>query len=313
MMLPFLLLSLLAAPVETLGPGDYPRSLTVGDLPRTYLVHVPKSCDGSKPCPVVLVFHGGGSNAKQWIPFCGMNETSDRGGFVAVYPNGTGKKIEGYDGEVLTWNGGTRQPAGNDPVRSKVDDVAFTRALLDDLATVVRVDPKRVYATGMSMGGIMCYRLASELSDRIAAIAPIAGTMAIEECHPQRPVPVLHFHGTLDQAVPVAGGKGKLDPSGTEFYSVDHAIQAWIKADGCNPTPTVTHLPDVAKDGTTITRQTYAGGKDDAEVILYLIEGGGHTWPSHPFGPELKILGICTKNLSANDVMWEFFERHPMK
>jgi polyhydroxybutyrate depolymerase len=232
-----------------LGPGDHTRSLTVGGLKRTYLVHVPKPYTDKKALPVVLVFHGGGSNAKQWARFCGLNDQADKAGFIAVYPNGTGKKVEGYEEEVLGWNGGPRQPGGDNPVLSKVDDVAFTKALLDDLAEVVKVDPKRVYATGMSMGAIMVYRLASELSDRIAAIAPIAGPMGTEKCRPRRPVSVIHFHGTDDEAVPFKGGKGKLDVSGTDFYSAEHSLRAWVKADGCTKRPTTAELPDRAKDG----------------------------------------------------------------
>ena len=312
-MLPLLALVLAAAHSGPIGPGDHTRTLTVGDLERTYIVHIPKSYDGSKPCPIVLVLHGGGSNAKQWVPFCGLNEKADEAGFIAVYPNGTGKKIEGYDQEVLTWNGGPRQPGGDDPVRKKVDDVAFTRALLDDLARVVKVDAKRVYAAGMSMGAIMVYRLASELSDRIASIAAVAGPMGTETCSPHRPVPVIHFHGTDDEAVPFKGGKGRLDTSGTDFYSVEHSIRAWVKADGCHETPTTDDLPDKAEDGTKVQRKAYRGGKDGTEVVLVVIEGGGHTWPGREFGPELKVLGKSSKDVSANDLMWEFFEKHPMK
>jgi polyhydroxybutyrate depolymerase len=109
-MLALLILASVAAQADAIGPGDYTRTLTVGGRKRTYLVHVPKSYDGRKPYPVVLVFHGGGSNAGQWVRFCGVNDKADRAGFIAVYPNGTGKKIEGYTEEVLTWNGGPRQP-----------------------------------------------------------------------------------------------------------------------------------------------------------------------------------------------------------
>lgn len=299
------------AQTNALKPGDYTRSLNLGDLPRTYLVHVPNAYDDRKPWPVVLIFHGGGSNAGQFLRFTKFNETANKNGFIAVYPNGTGKTIQGH--EIFGWNGGPRRPGGNNPELNKVDDVGFTKAMIDDLATVVRVDPKRVYATGMSMGAIMVYQLASELSERIAAIAPIAGPMGTETCHPHRPVPVIHFHGTEDNAVPLKGGKGKLETSGTDFYSVEHSIRAWVKANGCSETPTVEKLPDKEEDGTRVIRNTYVDGKAGAEVILYLIEGGGHTWPGREFGPELKVLGKSTHDISANDLIWEFFAKHPMK
>ncbi|AGA26545.1 extracellular catalytic domain type 1 short-chain-length polyhydroxyalkanoate depolymerase [Singulisphaera acidiphila] len=312
-MVPLLALTLVITQISALEPGDSTRTITVGDLERSYLVHVPKSYDGSKPVPVVLVFHGGGSNAGQWVRFCGLNETADKAGFIAVYPNGTGKKIEGYPEDVLTWNGGRRQPGGNDALLQKVDDVSFTRELLDDLAKVAKVDAQRVYATGMSMGAIMTYRLASELSDRIAAIAPVCGPMGTETCRPKRPVSVIHFHGTEDEAVPLKGGKGKLDVSGTDFYSVDHSIRAWVKANGCHEKPTTDELPDRVDDGTKVIRKTYSGGEDGSQVVLVVIEGGGHTWPGREFGPELKVLGKSTKDVAANALIWEFFENHPMK
>jgi polyhydroxybutyrate depolymerase len=179
--------------------------------------------------------------------------------------------------------------------------------LLDDLARHARVDSKRIFATGMSNGGIMAYRLASELSDRIAAIAPISGPMGTATCNPGRPVSVIHFHGTQDEFAPFEGGRGKKSVSGTNFYSVDHSIREWVKANGCPEQPVTVRQPDRTRDGTTIVRKIYGPGKEGAEVI----EGGGHTWPGRE--PPLKLLGKSTRNLSANDALWEFFERHPKK
>jgi polyhydroxybutyrate depolymerase len=302
-MRPFVILALAVAQTDALGPGDHTRTLTVGDRKRTYLVHVPPSYDGRTPYPVVLVYHGGGSNADQMVRFCSLNDKADKAGFLAVYPNGTG-----WLARALTWNAGN---CCGYAMQNQVDDVAFSRALLDDLAKGVRVDARRVYATGMSNGAMLAYRLASELSDRIAAVAPVSGPMGTATCAPRRPVPVLHFHGTDDQFAPFHGGKGEKSLSGTDFYSVDHSIRAWVKANGCNDEPVTAELPDRAKDGTKVTRKTYGGGKDGAEVVLFVIEGGGHTWPGRE--PPLKLLGKTTRNVSANDVMWEFFEKHPMK
>ncbi|MEX1026974.1 MAG: PHB depolymerase family esterase [Candidatus Paceibacterota bacterium] len=203
----FLLFSLLVA--DPLGPGDHTRTLMVGELERNYLVHVPAKYDHNKPMPVVLAFHGGGSNAEVMVQFSGMNTKADDAGFIAVYPNGTGRLAR-----VLTFNGGN---CCGYAMRNKVDDVDFTRRLLDDLATVVNVDQKRVFATGMSNGGIITYRLASELSDRIAAVAPVGGPMGTETCDPKRPVPVIHFHGTDDEFAPFKGhrwGHTTLSPIG---------------------------------------------------------------------------------------------------
>ena len=286
---------------ERLGVGDHTRTLSVGDLKRNYLVHIPKGYDPKKPTPVVLAFHGGGGNTDSMMVFCGLNKKADAAGFIVVYPSGTGRMDK-----VLTFNGGN---CCGYAMTNKIDDVEFTRKVLDDLATTATIDPKRVFATGMSNGGIMSYRVASELSDRIAAIAPVGGPMGTETCKPKRPVSVMHFHGKDDEHAPFKGGKGK-GLSGTEFYSVEHSIQAWVKANGCEKEPVVTKILDTVKDGTTVTRKTYGSGKEGSEVVLIEIEGGGHTWPGQE--PRLKAVGKSTKNVSANDLMWEFFEKHPI-
>jgi polyhydroxybutyrate depolymerase len=298
-----LLLSLALGVADPLATGDHTRTLESGGRTRSYLVHVPPKYDHKKPTPVVLAFHGGGSNADQMVCFCGLNEKADKEGFIVVYLSGTGRFER-----MLTWNGGN---CCGYAMWNKVDDVAFTRALLDDLALVVNLDPKRVYATGMSNGAIMCYRLASELSDRIAALAPVAGPMGTEKCNPKRPISVIHFHGTDDQFAPFNGGRGSKSLTQTEFYSVKHSIRAWVKANGCPETPVVTDEPNKADDGMTVQRKTYGPGKDGAEVVLVVINGGGHTWPGRD--PVVWFLGKSTKDISANDLMWEFFKKHPMK
>ena len=297
----FHLLALLSLAAAPLGPGDHNRSLKMGDVDRSYLVHVPPQYDPQKPTPVVLVLHGAGTNGSMMVWFCGMNKKADEAGFIAVNPNGTG-----LAGLMLTWNAGGFPGKGV----GKVDDVAFIAKLLDDLATVVNLDPKRVYVTGMSNGGMMCYRLAAELSDRIAAIAPVAGTMAIDNYNPKRPVPVMHFHGAADKMVPFAGPGGRT-PKFLGFKSVDDTIKVAARANGCPEEPKTEDLPDKAGDGTTVTKKTYGPGKDGAEVVLFVIKGGGHTWPGQQ--PPVGFIGKSTKNLSANDLIWEFFEKHPMK
>ncbi len=302
MLLRLTFITLMATSTD-LTPGDHTRTIDVDRRTRIYLVHVPPKYDPKKPTPVVLSFHGGASNAEMMVRFCGLNDTADKHGFITVYPSGTGRLKA-----ALTWNGGS---CCGYAMQEQVDDVAFVRALLDDLEKVVNVDAKRVYATGMSNGAIMAYRLASELSDRIAAIAPVAGPMGTDTCSPKRPVSVIHFHGTADQFAPFNGGKGDKSLSQTDFYSVEYSIKAWVKADGCKVEPAVVKLPDKAKDDTSVTIKTYGGGKDGAEVVLVAVEGMGHTWPGRE--PALKVLGKATKNVSANEMMWEFFEKHAMR
>jgi polyhydroxybutyrate depolymerase len=294
-------------PLTRLTAGEHTRTITVGDLQRRYRVHVPKKYDPANPTPVVLVFHGGGGNPESMVRLTGMNAKSDEAGFIVVYPFGTGKLADA----LLTFNGGGCCGYAMD---NKVDDVAFTRTLLDDLATVVSVDTNRVFATGLSNGGIMSHYVASELSDRIAAIAPVGGPLMMDAPNAKRPVSIMHFHGTGDEFAPFKGGfgKGPLGRAGiTEFRSVDHTIQSWVKANGCKPEPEVVALPDKADDGMKCTRKTWSGGKDGSEVVLIEIENGGHTWPGNE--PIVAMLGKSTKDISANDLMWEFFQKHPMK
>ena len=298
MILASLLISAIVSGDPTLQPGDHIRTLKVDGRDRSYLVHIPKKYDGKTPTAVVLALHGAAMNGPMMSVFCGLSKKAEEAGFIAVYPGGTGM------GVFLTWNAGGR--TGED----RADDVAYIRAALDDLGSVVKVDPKRVYATGMSNGGMMCYLLAAELSDRIAAVAPVAGTMVIEKVDPKRPVPLIHFHGTADTFV-TFNGPGKGTPRFIHFKSVEDSIKTWVKIDGCKEKPEIVELPDKANDGTTIERKTYGHGKDGAEVVLVVIKGGGHTWPGEK--PLVDFIGKSTQNISANDMIWEFFQKHPMK
>lgn len=289
------------AATQPLPAGDTTRRLKVDGLERSYLVHVPRKLDVTKPSPVVLAFHGGWSNATIMAVFSGLNEKADAAGFIVVYPNGQGDKEL-----ALVFNSSGRQRAG----AKLADDVTFTGKLLDDLHTAVNVDKSRVFATGMSNGAMMCYLLAAEMSDRIAAIAPVAGTSCIDKPSPRRPVPVLHFHGTADELVRFEGPK-ELRQRLLNFQSVDRTMTTWAKLNGCDEKPTTSKLPDKVSDGMTVTRRIYGGGRDGSEVVLYTIDGGGHTWPGRD--PVVKFLGKSTRDMCANDIIWEFFQKHPMK
>jgi polyhydroxybutyrate depolymerase len=282
-----------------LHPGEN-RSINVGGLNRSYVVHVPKHHDEKLPTPVLLALHGATMNGPMMAWFTDLNHKADKAGFIAVYPNGTGKRSS------LFWNGGK---CCGSAVKENVNDVAFIDALLDDLMQNYPVDERRVYATGMSNGGIMAYRLAAELSDRIAAIAPVAGSLTTEIGNLKRPVSVLHFHGTKDEFLPFEGGKGPKSITGTHFLSAEQSVGTWVKANGCDENPKVDVLSK-SGDEMTVTRKTFAEANEGAEVALVVIEGGGHTWPGKK--SPAKLLGKSALNISANDLMWEFFEKHPM-
>jgi polyhydroxybutyrate depolymerase len=297
-----ILLTLLAAQPQ-LSPvraGDYTRQLTVGGLKRTYHIHVPPGYDPRKPAPVVVVLHGALMNGPIMEWFCGVSKKADEAGFIAVYPDGTGP-----GGSLCTWNAGVF-PGKLNPRRA--DDVAFIGSLLDQLPYLVHVDRKRVYVAGMSNGAMMAYRLAIEMPQRIAAVCAISGVLALEKAEPPSPMPILHIHGTKDGLVPFEGTKNGAGPY--QFCSVDETLQHWIKVNGCSERPKVTELPTV-KDELQVVRKDYGNGKEMAPVVLYVINGGGHTWPG--MQRHASFLGAATMNLSANDVMWDFFRRFRLK
>jgi polyhydroxybutyrate depolymerase len=215
-----------------------------------------------------------------------MDAESDAKGFLLVYPQGTG--------ELASWNAGA---CCGTAAEDGVDDVGFTRALLDALEAELCVDASRVFATGMSNGGFFSHRLGCELSDRIAAIAPVAGVMGIPTCTPARAVSVMEFHGTSDPLVPYDG-----DPA-IGYTSVADTVAGWVKRDGCQAAPATTYSKG---DATCVT---YGQCTANAEVTLCTIQGGGHTWPG---GTPFPLLGATSTDISATDAMWTFFEAHPM-
>ena len=282
--------------------GFEKQLLTIDGRTRTYLVHRPSGTYSAEPLPVVLAFHGGGSNAEAMMQFSGLNDKADQAGFLAVYPNGTGR----YKGRY-TWNAGNCCAYAQ---WNRVDDVSFVRALLEELDRSYLIDPSRVYATGMSNGGMMAYRLASEMAGSIAAIAPVAGAMATEKCSPSEPVSVIHFHGREDQFAPFDGGQGERSLLPIDHYSVEHSIQAWLEANQCSRQALEEEVL-TGESGDRVLKRRYGPGRSDSEVVVYIIENGGHTWPGR-LSP-LKMLGRSTLEISANDLMWEFFKKHPKK
>ncbi len=263
------------------GANDRRWTLTHDGRERTFVVHVPPGYSPSAATPVVLNFHGRMSSASQQIVLSEMNAAADRHGFVAVHPEGVG----------ATWNGGL---CCGTAMSQDVDDVGFTRAMIDRLASELCVDERRVFATGLSNGGYMSHRLACELADRIAAIGPVAGPNATTSCAPSRPVPVMHFHGTGDRIVPYDGFAGQL--------SVRATMEDWARRNGCSAGPTTYFTNGDARC------EEWTGCQADATVRLCTIDGGGHQWPG---GNSIPFLGPNTNDISATEAMWEFFVAHP--
>ena len=278
------------APLQCTGKtgalGDSIVTVTSGGVLRNADVHVPEKYDPSAPTTLVLNFHGFGSNSFQEALLSLMNDASDERGFIVAYPNGT----------VNSWNAGL---CCGTAASLAVDDVAFTAALIDELSKAYCIDPKRIFATGMSNGAFLSHRLACEMSDKIAAIAPVAGVLGIpfEDCEPERKVPVMHFHGTADLLVPYEGGGVSL------FPSVDDSIARWREIDGCGAALEVTFDQG---DTQCVSPKDCADG---AEVILCTIDGGGHTWPG---GTPVPSLGVTSTDIDATAQMLDFFEKHPL-
>lgn len=308
--LALVLVALCAGPAHAaLAPGDHRVTLQHGGRQRGYIVHVPPAARDGRPLPVVLNFHGGGGNAQSQQKYSRMDVLADTEGFIAVYPNGSGRMSD----RLLTWNAGTCCAYS---VINRVDDVGFTLALLDDLETRVPVDRRRVYATGLSNGGMMAWRLAVEASDRIAAVAPVAGARVLQRGAPARPVPVMHFHSVDDPRALYAGGLGPPFPmtNWKVFHSaVEPTIREWAAIIGCPAEPRVTaELVGQAgskEAGHTATRYVWAPCREGTEVVLWKFTGTGHVWPGGIRDSLVRLLGPSTALVDANLEMWRFFQR----
>lgn len=271
---------------ETGSPGDCSMSLPAGDhermlehdgAVRRYVLHVPEGLDPTSPAPLLVNMHGLTSNPEQQIPWSNMNASADPRGYVGVYPAGISN----------SWNAGTccggAQSTG-------VDDIGFLRAMVADIESAICIDPRRVYATGMSNGGHMSYALSCEAADLFAAVAPVAGANRWPDCAPSRPIPTFAFHGVQDLIVPYADDVASID--------------ARVAANGCDPEP-------VQEDFEGGNCRTWSGCDADATVGLCTLDPMGHCWPG---GSEALcfevILGAYSDAMDANAAILDFFDQH---
>ena len=267
---------------------------------RSYWIHLPPQDQPNHPRPLVLIFHGGGGSAEGAMRMAQMDELADAEGFMVVYPNGTGPFAREA---LLTWN--TWNCCGY-ALRNQVDDVGFIRTLIERLEATYPIDPKRIYAAGLSNGGMMVYRLACELSDKIAAIAPVAGALNVDHPNPTSPVSVLIVHGTADEHILYEGGPPRraFDRTPRVDHSVAQAVAFWVAQDHCVPTPQrETHGH--------VIYERYTGGAGGTEVVLYTILGQGHAWPGGRSGLRFENVDEPTQEISATTLIWDFFAHHP--
>jgi polyhydroxybutyrate depolymerase len=273
-------------PVEV---GESDHMLEFDGLSRRYLLYVPPGYDPAQAAPLVISLHGLASSPQQQATYSQWNRVADEHGFIVAYPRGTGFP--------LRWNAGQRFAGQN-----SADDVGFIAALIDHLAGDLCIDRARVYVNGLSNGGGMSHRIACELAGRVAAVGGVAGAYApLLECSPARPVPVIAFHGTADRIVPYAGGM----VGAISLPPVADWAAGWAARNGCDPQPQA--LPDVG----AVSGIAYEGCEAGAEVVLYTIDGGGHTWPG---GGSIAagLVGAVNRDIDASALMWAFFAAHPL-
>ncbi len=315
-----------AAPAEAAGGsgpapmnGSYVFHLTFGHRARSYLLHIPPAAAAGRPLPLVLNLAGATQNGLLEEFQSGMDSSSDKEGYLVAYPNGT--RIS----TVLTpdpvarqaqygWNAG--QCCGL-PVTRHVNDVGFLLKVVSDIAWRTPVDLRRVYATGISNGGMMAYALAAEASDHFAAISTVAGQVEIPTIHPTRAVPTMEFH-SVDDPIATFDGVPNKDPR--LRLSVMEGIDQWVRADGCSTTPhdgrTIVGAVGSVSAGETATLIRYTHCLSDAEVALWRFAGSGHVWPGATFNtgpPNTWILAGVGRGIvlvDANEAMWQFFRRY---
>ena len=275
-------------------------NITFDGVARIFIVYLPSGYNNSGKMPLIFAIHGGSGTPEGMINIANFKTIADRDKVVLVYPEGVQKN----------WNDG--RPTA--PNQLGINDVGFFNQMCDYMINNYSVDAKKIYATGISNGGFMSTRLGCELSNRIAAIAvnaaTIEATTIAPNCKPNRPVPALYIHGTTDPLVPFLGGQITAGgTAGGTILSHFQAIDKWVTINGCNPTPTVTDLPDIANDGTTIKQRVYSGGANGSEVVSYVVLNGGHTWPQGYQYLNEAIIGKTSQDMNACEVIWTFFKR----
>jgi polyhydroxybutyrate depolymerase len=269
------------------------ETIMVDGLSRSYMLNLPPGYYESTGFSLVIAMHGGGGSASQFETTSKLTAKANASGFIVVYPEGTGI--------INTWNAGTCCGSG---VTNNINDVKFISQLIDKLIARYKINPKKIYATGHSNGGMMSYRLACELPTKIAAIAPNGSTMVVTQaCNPSRAVPVLHMHSKLDQHVLYTGGYGN-GVSGVYCPPLDSVLNVWSLKNNCTTTG------EVVISNSNYTQKRWRNCTNNVTIDYYLTNDGGHGWPGGlPGGPNSD---TPSTSINANDLLWNFFQQHQL-
>jgi polyhydroxybutyrate depolymerase len=284
------------------GPGLYSRTILSGDLERSYLLHVPMGWSAGTDLPLVLAFHGVGSDPANLRTVAGLGAVADELGFLVAYPAAA----------TGDWNTECLE-CGSNAVVDEIDDLGLVSDLVDRIDADVGVDRRRVYAVGISNGALFVHYLACAAQGTITAVASVAATLLAPEdvpaCGDERPVPIVFFLGSDDTFFPPAGKLAGNDVVHVRLLSIAESVATWAARDGCDTGPEITELPDLEDDGTTVRRERHSGCDGGAEVVYYAIRGGGHTWPGSGVASG-GIVGRTSREISASETAGRFFLEH---
>lgn len=262
---------------------------------RMYKLYVPDSYDPATPAPLVVALHGAGETPNFMAYNTGFNEIADREGFLVVYPQGRFRRFDAWGD-------------------SDDGDLQFVLAILDEIKEDYAIDDRRIYATGASNGGFMTFRLLCKTEGIFAAGAPVMALLPkpyADQGLPGHPVPLMMVNGTGDPLVPYNARKvWKHIWWDYDAVPVPEVIAYWTDNNGCSGEPVRKELPEIDGDGTNVTMERYTGCTDDAEVVLYTVHNGGHTWPGGREPAPGFIVGGFAEDFNASEAIWEFFKRH---
>lgn len=283
------LLLFIAAFVNLKAQTTISASFLFEGLTRNYRIYIPESYNSNNPVPLLFNLHGYSSNNLEQELYADFRPIADTANFIIVHPNGT------PDGNgQLNWN---------NFFFSQINDLGFLNALIDTISNNYSINANRIYSTGMSNGGFMSYDLACQLSNRIAAIASVTGSMLtakLNACNPTRVMPVMQIHGTADATVPYIGNFA--------LAPIETLVQTWAEKNNCNAQPIQTEVPNVnTTDLTTATRFLYTGGTNGNTVEFYKITDGGHSWPGAPIN-----VNVTNMDFSACKEIWRFFSQYSL-